>query len=129
MGWRRWRVGEGFLTSGALDRLMQQAAPASVFDVFDALPDPAAILASDGVLLRANAAFRRAFKHLVGPHRPEGKLPLPRFDLETRDLAATAMEILTRDAMACLCAENLLAGLRGDPLPHWVNPEAANRRK
>ena len=37
---------------------------------------------------------------LVGPHRPEGKLPLPRFDLETRDLAATAMEILTRDAMA-----------------------------
>ena len=37
---------------------------------------------------------------LVGPHRPEGKLPLPRFDLETRDLGATAMEILTRQAMA-----------------------------
>ena len=37
---------------------------------------------------------------LVGPHRPEGKLPLPRFDMETRDLAATAMEILTREAMA-----------------------------
>ncbi len=37
---------------------------------------------------------------LVGPHRPEGKLPLPRFDLETRDLGATAMEILTREAMA-----------------------------
>ena len=78
MGWRRWRVGEGFLTSGALDRLMQQAAPAPVFDVFDALPDPAAILASDGVLLRANAAFRRAFKHLVGPHRPPwGRHPAP----------------------------------------------------
>lgn len=37
---------------------------------------------------------------LVGPHRPAGRLPLPRFDLETRDMAAAAMEILTRDAMA-----------------------------
>ncbi|MDB5310093.1 MAG: D-glycerate dehydrogenase [Gemmataceae bacterium] len=35
----------------------------------------------------------------------------------------------TRDAMARLCAENLLAGLRGDPLPHWVNPEAAGNRR
>jgi hypothetical protein len=37
---------------------------------------------------------------LVGPRRPVGKLPLPRFDLETRDMAAAAMEILTREAMA-----------------------------
>jgi hypothetical protein len=37
---------------------------------------------------------------LVGPRRPQGKVPLPRFDLETRDIAAAAMEILTRDAMA-----------------------------
>jgi hypothetical protein len=36
---------------------------------------------------------------LVGPRRPAGKVPLPRFDLETRDLAAAAMEILTRQAM------------------------------
>jgi glyoxylate reductase len=35
----------------------------------------------------------------------------------------------TRDAMARLCAENLLAGLRGDPLPHWVNPEVAEKRR
>jgi glyoxylate reductase len=28
----------------------------------------------------------------------------------------------TRNAMAQLCADNLLAGLRGEPLPHWVNP-------
>jgi glyoxylate reductase len=35
----------------------------------------------------------------------------------------------TRDAMARLCAANLVAGIRGDPLPHWVNPEiGANRR-
>ena len=32
--------------------------------------------------------------------------------------------------MARICAENLLAGVRGEPLPHWVNPEVAgNRRK
>jgi hypothetical protein len=37
---------------------------------------------------------------LVGPRRPQGKVPLPRFDLETRDMASAAMEILTRDAMA-----------------------------
>jgi glyoxylate reductase len=35
----------------------------------------------------------------------------------------------TRNAMAEICAENLLAGLEGRPLPAWVNPEvAANRR-
>jgi glyoxylate reductase len=28
----------------------------------------------------------------------------------------------TRNAMADICARNLLAGLRGEPLPAWVNP-------
>jgi signal transduction histidine kinase/CheY-like chemotaxis protein len=57
---------------------MQNAAPQPVFDVFDALPDPAAILAADGVLLRANSAFRAAFRHLIGPHRPPwGRHPAP----------------------------------------------------
>ena len=37
---------------------------------------------------------------LVGPRRPPGRIPLPRFDLEARDMASAAMEILTRDAMA-----------------------------
>jgi glyoxylate reductase len=35
----------------------------------------------------------------------------------------------TRNAMARLCADNLLAGLKGDPLPHWVNPEVAEKRR
>lgn len=35
----------------------------------------------------------------------------------------------TRNAMAEICAENLLAGLEGRPLKAWVNPEVgANRR-
>ena len=37
---------------------------------------------------------------LVGPRRPPGALPPPRFDVEVRDLASAAMEILTRQAMA-----------------------------
>jgi glyoxylate reductase len=33
----------------------------------------------------------------------------------------------TRNAMADMCAKNLLAGLKGEPLPAWVNPDAAKR--
>jgi glyoxylate reductase len=35
----------------------------------------------------------------------------------------------TRDAMAEICAANLLAGLRGERLPAWVNPEVEGRRR
>lgn len=31
--------------------------------------------------------------------------------------------VATRTRMACIAAENIVAGLRGDPLPHCVNPE------
>jgi glyoxylate reductase len=37
--------------------------------------------------------------------------------------------VAARDAMARRCAANLLAGVRGDPLPHGVNPEAAANRR
>lgn len=30
----------------------------------------------------------------------------------------------TRNAMARLCANNLIAGVKGEPLPHWLNPDA-----
>ena len=35
----------------------------------------------------------------------------------------------TRNAMARLCANNLIAGVRGEPLPHWVNPDVAAKRR
>jgi glyoxylate reductase len=35
----------------------------------------------------------------------------------------------TRDAMAGICADNLLAGLAGKPLPAWVNPEVEGKRR
>jgi glyoxylate reductase len=34
----------------------------------------------------------------------------------------------TRNAMAEICANNLLAGLRSQPLPAWVNPEVKRKR-
>jgi glyoxylate reductase len=35
----------------------------------------------------------------------------------------------TRNAMAEICADNLLAGVAGQPLRAWVNPEVAGRRR
>jgi glyoxylate reductase len=35
----------------------------------------------------------------------------------------------TRNAMAEICASNLLAGLRGEKLPAWVNPDVEGKRR
>jgi glyoxylate reductase len=35
----------------------------------------------------------------------------------------------TRNAMADICARNLLAGLSGQKLPGWVNPEVEPKRR
>jgi signal transduction histidine kinase/CheY-like chemotaxis protein len=59
---------------------MARPVAASAFDAFDALPDPAAILSADGALVRANAAFRAAFRHWIGPKRPPwGRMEPPAF--------------------------------------------------
>lgn len=68
---------------------MGQPAIAQAFDAFDALPAPAAILAADGALLRANPAFRAAIKHWVGPQRPPwGRAPAPAFENGERHIEA-----------------------------------------
>ena len=60
---------------------MAEPAAALAFDAFDALPDPVAILAADGSLLRANPAFRAAIRHWVGPQRPPwGRAATPAFE-------------------------------------------------
>jgi glyoxylate reductase len=35
----------------------------------------------------------------------------------------------SRDSMAEICADNLIAGLTGQPLPAWVNPDVAEKRR
>jgi len=70
---------------------MAQAAATQAFDAFEALPDPVAILAADGSLLRANPAFRAIFRHWIGPHRPPwGRAPTPEFTNGERRFDAPA---------------------------------------
>lgn len=59
---------------------MPLPAPAPESDAFDALPDPVCVLREDGALISANAAFRAAFKQLIGPQRPPwGRAQPPAF--------------------------------------------------
>jgi len=37
--------------------------------------------------------------------------------------------VSSRDGMARIAAENLIAGVRGEPLPRWVNPEVDDHRR
>jgi glyoxylate reductase len=59
-----------------------------------------------------------------GPNSP--LLQLPNLIVAPHIASAT---VGTRNAMAEICANNLLAGLAGQPLPAWVNPEVAARRR
>ena len=61
------------------------------------------------------------------PLPPEHELfKLPNCVIAPHIASAT---VATRDAMARLCANNLLAGVKGEPLPHCLNPEAAANRQ
>jgi len=70
---------------------MAQPAATHAFDAFDALPDPVAILAADGALLRANPVFRATFRHWIGPQRPPwGRAQAPEFKNGERRFDAPA---------------------------------------
>ncbi|HVY83556.1 MAG TPA: response regulator [Caulobacterales bacterium] len=70
---------------------MTAPALTSAFDAFDLLPDPAALLAADGALLRANPAFRATFRQWIGPQRPPwGRVQPPPFERDTRRFDAPA---------------------------------------
>ena len=61
------------------------------------------------------------------PPGPDGPLwRLPNLVVAPHIASAT---FGTRDAMAEICAGNLLAGLAGQPLPAWVNPEVGPARR
>lgn len=85
---------------------MAEPALAPQFDAFDALPDPAALLAGDGSLVRANPAFRAAFRHVIGPQRPPwGRAQPPDFKHGERRFEAPAP-----DGRRFEWAERLLPG-------------------
>ena len=61
------------------------------------------------------------------PPAPTDPLPkLPNLILAPHIASAT---IGTRDAMAEICANNLIAGVMGEKLPAWVNPEVEGKRR
>ena len=61
------------------------------------------------------------------PSMDDPLLTLPNVVIAPHIASAT---VETRNKMAEICARNLIAGLTGQPLPAWVNPEVgANRRK
>jgi glyoxylate reductase len=66
---------------------------------------------------------------VTDPEPPAPDSPLfrqPRLVVAPHIASAT---VGTRNAMASICAENLLAGVSGKPLPAWVNPDVAPKRR
>jgi glyoxylate reductase len=53
-------------------------------------------------------------------------LQLPNIVIAPHIASAT---VGTRNAMAEICARNLVAGVTGGKLPAWVNPEVEGRRR
>jgi glyoxylate reductase len=60
------------------------------------------------------------------PNPSDPLLRLPNVVIAPHIASAT---VGTRNAMAEICAANLLAGLTGQKLPHWVNPEVEGKRR
>ena len=83
------------------------------------LVDPRALAEA----LRAGMIFAAGLD-VTDPEPPEANDPLlglPNVIIAPHIASAT---VETRDRMADICARNLLAGLRGEPLVAWVNPPA-----
>jgi len=62
---------------------------------------------------------------VTDPEPPDANDPLlqlPNVVIAPHLASAT---VSTRDGMAEMCADNLIAGVTGQPLPAWVNPEVA----
>jgi glyoxylate reductase len=60
------------------------------------------------------------------PSRDDPLLKLPNIVVAPHIASAT---VGTRNAMAKICADNLIAGLTGKSLPAWVNPEVAGKMR
>lgn len=78
--------------------------------------------------LKANTIFAAGLD-VTDPEPPAADDPLlklPNIVIAPHIASAT---VGTRNAMAEICANNLIAGLKGDKLPAWVNPEVEGKRR
>ena len=61
------------------------------------------------------------------PEPPPADDPLLTLDNVVLTPHLGSASVKTRTGMGVMSAENLLAGLRGEPLPYWVNPEIGEK--
>jgi signal transduction histidine kinase/DNA-binding response OmpR family regulator len=109
---------------------MAQPAAAPIFDAFDALPDPAAILAADGSLLRANPPFRATFRHWIGPNRPPwGRAQTPDFHNGERRFDASAPDGRRFEWVERILADGVRFCVARDITRHTDAAEVALRSK
>jgi phosphoglycerate dehydrogenase-like enzyme len=66
---------------------------------------------------------------VTDPEPPEPTDPLLQLPNAIVVPHVASATVSTRDGMAEICADNLIAGLTGQPLRAWVNPEVAGRRR
>lgn len=81
-----------------------------------------------------HAALREGQLFAAGLDVTDPEPPAPDNPLLTLDNCVVVPHVASatvssRNGMAEIAAANLIAGLRGEPLPHWVNPEVADRRR
>src|SRR5262249_38408531 len=67
--------------------------------------------------------------HVTAPEPPDPADPLLRLPNVVVAPHIASATVQTRNAMAEIAADNLLAGVMGQPLRQWVNPEAASKRR
>jgi glyoxylate reductase len=78
--------------------------------------------------LRAGTIFAAGLD-VTDPEPPAPNDPLLRLPNCVIAPHIASATVQTRDAMAEICANNLIAGLTGQPLPAWVNPDVASKRR
>jgi glyoxylate reductase len=71
--------------------------------------------------LRSGTIFAAGLD-VTDPEPPAADDPLLRLPNVIVAPHIASATVTTRDNMARICAENLIAGLKGEPLPAWVNP-------
>jgi signal transduction histidine kinase/DNA-binding response OmpR family regulator len=109
---------------------MPKLAAAYAFDAFEALPDPAVLLAADGGLVRANEAFRAAFRHWIGPERPPwGRARPPDFETDVRRFEAPAPDGRQFEWVERLLADGARLAVARDITQHARAAEEALRAK
>lgn len=66
---------------------------------------------------------------VTDPEPPDANDPLLQLPNVVVAPHLASATVSTRDGMAEICADNLIAGVTGQPLRAWVNPEVAARRR